>query len=172
MKLLLHMCCGPCSVYPVNVLLKENIIFEGLFYNPNVHPYEEYLKRMGNVGKFSQIANIPVNYVDEFQQEKWEKYDGSSQQRCEMCYSIRLEKAAGFAVERNFNAFTTTLLVSPYQNHDLIKKLGEKYAEQFNIQFYYRDFRQGFRQGQQIAREMGLYRQKYCGCIASFAGVQ
>jgi hypothetical protein len=85
-----------------------------------------------------------------------------------MCYGIRLERTAAFAKEMGFDAFTTTLLVSPYQKHELIKELGEEYARKYGVEFYYKDFRPGFRQGQQQAKEMELYRQKFCGCIISY----
>jgi predicted adenine nucleotide alpha hydrolase (AANH) superfamily ATPase len=85
-----------------------------------------------------------------------------------MCYSLRLDKVAKYAKDNGFDAFTTSLLVSPYQKHDLIKELGEKFALKYNIKFYYQDFRPFFREGQAMAKEMGLYRQKYCGCIVSY----
>jgi hypothetical protein len=168
MKLLLHMCCAPCSVYPVSALLEKDIELEGLFYNPNIHPLEEFTRRKENVERFSQLKSIQVAYLDDFKQDVWEKYTGSEEQRCNMCYSLRLEKAAAYAREHGFDAFTTTLLVSPYQKHELIKELGEKFAKKHGTAFYYTDFRLGFRQGQQQAKEMGLYRQKFCGCIVSF----
>lgn len=168
MKLLLHMCCAPCSVYPVNVLQDERIYIHGLFYNPNIHPLKEFEKRKENVQIFSKMAGIPVTFEDEFSQDKWEKFSGANDRRCEMCYSIRLERAAAFAKKEGFDAFTTTLLVSPYQKHDLINELGRKFAQKYDIEFYYRDFRPGFREGQKKAKEMGLYRQKYCGCIISY----
>lgn len=168
MKLLLHMCCAPCSVYPVSVLQEEGMDLYGLFFNPNIHPQEEYLKRKENVEIFSQAKNIPVELWDDMRQEVWENYKGSDEDRCNMCYSIRMDKAASIAKEKGFDAFSTTLLVSPYQKHELIKELGEKFAKKYGIDFYYKDFRPGFRQGQQQAREMGLYRQKFCGCIVSF----
>lgn len=168
MKLLLHMCCGPCSVYPADVLKEENIEFEGLFYNPNIHPWEEYGKRKENVAKFSEIKDVKVNYLDGFNQDMWEEFKGDEESRCNMCYSLRLDRAAAFAKEKGFDAFTTTLLVSPYQKHELIKELGERFSNKYGVDFYYRDFRPGFRQGQQKAKEMGLYRQKFCGCIVSY----
>lgn len=168
MKLLLHMCCAPCSVYPVSALRAEDIDFEGFFYNPNIHPKEEFLKRKENVENFSQLKGIPITYMGDFKQEIWEEFDQSEEKRCNMCYSMRLDKAASFAKENGFDAFTTTLLVSPYQKHELIKQLGEKYARKYGVKFYYKDFRPGFRLGQQEAREMGLYRQKFCGCIISY----
>jgi predicted adenine nucleotide alpha hydrolase (AANH) superfamily ATPase len=163
------MCCAPCSVYPVSELLKERVELEGLFYNPNIHPKEEFVKRRENVVKFSSVSNIPVNYIDEFKQDVWEKFDQNEELRCNMCYSMRLGRAAAYAAEKGFNAYSTTLLVSPYQKHELIKELGQKYAEKYGVDFLYRDFRPGFRQGQQQAREMGLYRQKFCGCIMSWS---
>ena len=172
MKLLLHMCCGPCSVYPSSVLQEEGICFEGLFYNPNIHPYEEFIKRKENVEVFAKAKDISVTCIDEFRQEDWENYDNPQINRCTMCYDIRLDKTAAFAKEKGFDAFTTTLLVSPYQNHELIKELGEKYAKKHGVKFLYRDFRPGFRQGQQQAKEIGLYRQKFCGCIISFIDSQ
>lgn len=167
MKVLMHMCCAPCSVYPVDSLTSDGCELEGLFYNPNIHPREEYEKRRDNVAIYSNIINMKVNYIDDFRQKEWENFSGLTFDRCTMCYDIRMDKAALYSVENGFDAFTTSLLVSPYQKHDLIKELGEKYSEKYGIKFLYRDFRPGFRQGQQQARELGLYRQKFCGCIRS-----
>jgi len=167
MKLLLHMCCAPCSIYPTIILNEENIYCEGLFYNPNIHPIEEYVKRKENVAKFGEINNLTIHYEDHFCQNEWANFKGTIDERCMMCYNIRLKKTALFAKEHRFDAFSTSLLVSPYQKHDLIKELGEKYAKEFGVAFFYRDFRTGFRQGQQLAKDYGLYRQKYCGCIKS-----
>ncbi len=167
MKVLMHMCCAPCSVYPESVLAEEGNELEGLFYNPNIHPLEEYQRRQENVRLFSQIKNMRVNYIDDFRQKQWEDFSGETAERCAMCYALRLDKAASFAAENGFDAFTTSLLVSPYQKHELIKELAEKAAQKHGVHFLCRDFRPGFRQGQQKAKEMGLYRQKYCGCILS-----
>jgi predicted adenine nucleotide alpha hydrolase (AANH) superfamily ATPase len=167
MKLLLHMCCGPCSTFPIHELLKEDFEIQGFFYNPNIHPIEEHVRRKENVEKLSKITNIPVTYDDEFRQDEWEGMKDIGEARCHRCYSLRLEKAAEYAAKNGYDAFTTTLLVSPYQKHDLIKELGEFYANKYGVDFVYRDFRPGFRLGQQMTKEMELYRQKYCGCILS-----
>lgn len=167
MKLLLHMCCGPCSTYPIQELLKEGFEIQGFFYNPNIHPIEEHSRRKENVEKLSSITNIPVIYDDEFRQDEWEGLKDIGEARCTRCYSLRLQNIARYAAENGYDAFTTTLLVSPYQKHALIKELGEFYANKYGVDFAYRDFRPGFRQGQQMAKEMDLYRQKYCGCILS-----
>ncbi|HEY9059939.1 MAG TPA: epoxyqueuosine reductase QueH [Pseudobacteroides sp.] len=172
MKLLLHMCCAPCSVYPISVIKDENIGFEGIFYNPNIHPIEEFNLRKENVGILSKVIDFPVAYFDEFMQQDWASYKGDGEERCFFCYSMRLHKVAEYAADKGFDSFTTSLLVSPYQKHELIKELGEKAAQKYGIDFYYRDFRPGFRQGQQQAKEMGLYRQKFCGCIISYEEAQ
>lgn len=172
MKLLMHMCCGPCSVYPLGVLKEQGADVEGFFYNPNIHPLDEHRRRMENVRLLSELKKLKVHYSDDFRQELWEDFEGPEAARCAMCYGTRLEKAAAFAAEKGFDAFTTSLLVSPYQKHELIKELGQKCAARHGADFLYMDFRPGFRQGQQEAKELGLYRQKYCGCIRSLRPVK
>lgn len=166
------MCCAPCSVYPIGILENEGIKFEGFFYNPNIHPIDEFNRRKENVEKLAGIKNFNVHYSDEFKQDVWKSLRDIGDKRCNMCYTMRLEKAAAFAAANGFDAFTTTLLVSPYQKHELIKEIGEKFSQKYGVDFYYMDFRPGFRQGQQQAKEMGLYRQKFCGCILSFNEAQ
>lgn len=168
MKLLMHMCCAPCSVFPLSKLQQEGIKPEGVYFNPNIHPREEFETRRENVARLAEIKGLSVGYFDDFRQPEWENFSGTGDARCTMCYAVRLEKTAELAAAGGYEAFTTSLLVSPYQKHELIKQLGEKYAEKYGVEFLYRDFRPGFRQGQQEARELGLYRQKYCGCILSF----
>jgi predicted adenine nucleotide alpha hydrolase (AANH) superfamily ATPase len=139
----------------------------GVFYNPNIHPIEEFERRRSTVEQFAAIKGLQVQYFNDFRQPDWETFAGPGDARCTMCYTTRLKKVAELASEQGFDAFTTSLLVSPYQKHDLIKQLGEKYAALYGIQFYYRDFRPGIREGQKEAKDLGLYRQKYCGCIIS-----
>lgn len=167
MKLLMHMCCAPCSTYPLSVLRQEGIEPVGVYFNPNIHPIEEFERRKAAVEQLAAIKGLKVQYFNDFRQSDWEAFSGPGDARCAMCYTIRMKRAAELAAEQGFEAFTTSLLVSPYQKHDLIKQLGEKYAAQHGVQFYYRDFRPGFREGQREAKELGLYRQKYCGCIIS-----
>jgi len=167
MKLMMHMCCAPCSTYPLSVLRQEGIEPVGVFYNPNIHPIEEFERRRSTVEQFAAIKGLEVQYFNDFRQPEWEAFSGPGEARCTMCYTTRLKKIAELASEQGFDAFTTSLLVSPFQKHDLIKQLGEKYAALYGVEFYYRDFRPGFRQGQKEAKDLGLYRQKYCGCIIS-----
>lgn len=165
---MLHVCCGPCAIYPLQELIKKNIEIEGLFYNPNIHPKAEYDQRLLNAQIYFDSLNIPLHFTEDFRQEVWEDYRGNKENRCQMCYTLRFEYLVHYAKEHGFDAFTTSLLVSPYQQHDLIKDICERLSKKYDITFYYQDFRMGFRNGQEIAKINGLYRQKYCGCILSY----
>ncbi|MDO8686139.1 MAG: epoxyqueuosine reductase QueH [Clostridiales bacterium] len=167
MKLLLHTCCGPCAMYPLELLISEGNEITTWFYNPNIHPVEEFEKRLENAYLAISSYNLPFLASHEMLQESWENFCGSNDERCTMCYSLRLGSTAKKAAKEGFEAFTTTLLVSPYQKHELIKTLGESLAKKYSIHFLYKDFRSGFRHGQQLAKASGLYRQRYCGCIVS-----
>lgn len=167
MKLLLHTCCGPCSAYPINILRQNGFDIHCLFYNPNIHPYDEFDKRRQSFEKFMKIKNVAFTVFNEFMQQKWESYYDEKITRCEMCYRIRMEQTAQFAKMHGFEAFSTTLLVSPYQKHELIKTICMELSSKYGVEFVYIDFRAGFRVGQREAREAGLYMQKYCGCIKS-----
>lgn len=167
MKLLVHVCCGPCAAYPLRQLLDKGMELEAFFYNPNIHPIEEFKRRKENAQLLCDKYGVKLHTSDDFMQDKWETFTGLEEQRCKMCYSVRLDQVAKFAKEHGFDSFTTTLLVSPYQKHDLIKELGKFYGDKYGVEFYYEDFRPGFREGQNMAKELGLYRQKFCGCIVS-----
>lgn len=167
MKLLLHICCGPCACYPVETLQEEGIDFTGYYFNPNIHPLEEFERRRENLQVLSALKGFPVFYSDAFDQPRWENFSGEIADRCRMCYEIRFEEVARKAAEEGYEAFSTTLLVSPYQRHEMIIEICEAMAVKYGIKFYYQDWRPGFRKGQAMAKEYGLYRQKYCGCIPS-----
>ncbi len=167
MKLLLHMCCGPCAVYPHQVLSREHEI-TGLFYNPNIHPYTEYKKRLDTARDFADNSGYKLITIDEYNLDEFLRNAAFREgQRCIMCYAERLERAASVAKSGCFDAFTTTLLVSPFQKHDLIRRIGEEAGKKYGVEFLYKDFRGGFKEGVEKSRELGLYRQPYCGCIYS-----
>lgn len=168
MKLLMHLCCAPCAVYPVQRLRDQGVHVDGYFYNPNIHPLEEYQRRLDTVENYALKANIQVQIQPGFMQSKWEQFSGCEDQRCTMCYALRLDRVAQAAQQGGYDAFTTSLLVSPYQKHDMIRQIATQAAQRHGVAFEYQDFREGFRQGQQMARDMGLYRQKYCACIHSY----
>jgi hypothetical protein len=169
MKLLLHTCCAPCLIYPLESLRKQKIEVTGFYYNPNIHPVAEYKNRRRAVVDFTSKAKVEIIYPEyipsEFLSAVQQKEDKS--QRCSVCWSLRLRKTAQFAKINGFYSFSTTLLVSPFQDQELLKKIGNEITEQEGIYFYYEDFRAGFRKAHQDARTLGLYCQKYCGCIYS-----
>lgn len=169
MNLLMHTCCAPCSVYCIDELRREGIEPTIYWFNPNIHPYTEYKARRDTLKEYTESINIEAifeeNYgLKDFCKNVIEDLDS----RCEdYCYPVRLEQTARYAKEHGYDSFTTTLLVSPYQKHEEIVEIGNRLAEKYGLQFIYRDFRVGFREGQNKARELGLYMQKYCGCIFS-----
>ncbi|MCR4688610.1 MAG: epoxyqueuosine reductase QueH [Saccharofermentans sp.] len=170
MSLLLHACCGPCAMYPLELLTGQGKDLEIFWYNPNIHPEFEWNRRYENL----QIAadHYKVSLIkgdDSCEEEYWlsKTYLEEFETRCDMCYDMRMDAIAKFASENGFDSFSTTLLVSPYQQHDKIANIAETKARKYNVDFEYIDFRPGFRHGQDLAREIGLYRQKFCGCIFS-----
>lgn len=171
MKLLLHICCAPCAVAIVEKFNNtSDTLLGGFFYNPNIHPEEEYKKRKDALAIMSGEYNLPVIYKDSDMLEYWRNsLDEDKLIRCRMCYSIRLNEAAKTAKDNSYDAFTTSLLISPYQNHDLIKLLAEKAADKYGISFYYEDFRNLYRRGREISRGKHYYMQKYCGCFYSYS---
>lgn len=169
MNLLLHTCCAPCSVYCIDELIKEGIKPTVYWFNPNIHPYIEYKTRRDTLKEYANSIGIKAIFEDNYGLRDFCKsVVNDLENRCKQyCYKVRLEQTVKYAKENNYDAFTTTLLISPYQNHNAIIEIAKKLEEKYDIKFLYRDFRVGFRQGQERARELGLYMQKYCGCIFS-----
>lgn len=168
MSVLLHICCGPCTTYPLEVLKGEGIQVHGYFYNPNIHPYQEFRKRLEAVEQLASRTNLPVEYCREYGLRDYlRKVVFNEESRCGLCYDMRLREVVVKAKKMGADAFTSTLLYSRYQNHDLIRRIAEDLAEEHKIPFLYYDFRQGWQQGIEMSREMNLYRQPYCGCIYS-----
>lgn len=169
MKLLMHTCCAPCSVYCIDSLREEGIEPTLYWYNPNIHPYMEYKSRRDCLKEYAKEININAIFEEDYGLDEFCKnVVGDLKNRCtNYCYPVRLRKTFEYAKENGYDAITTTLLYSIYQNHDFIKEYMEKLSKEFEIDFLYRDFRVGFREGQAKAREVGLYMQKYCGCVFS-----
>ena len=169
MKLLLHTCCAPCSVYCIDSLREEGIEPTVYWFNPNIHPYTEYKERKDCLKEYTAKINVKAIFEENYGlREFCKNVSNKLDTRCQdYCYPVRLEQTAKFAKENGYTHFSTTLLVSPYQKHDAIIEVAKQIAKKYGVEFLYRDFRVGFRQGQAKAREMGLYMQKYCGCIFS-----
>jgi len=168
MLVLLHICCGPCAIYPLEILQGKGIRVQGYFHNPNIHPYQEFKKRLETVEQLASRLDLPVEYNREYGlREYLRRVVFNEESRCGLCYDMRLGAAAGQARKIGAEAFTSTLLYSRYQDHELIRHKAEQLAEEYKIPFYYHDFREGWQQGIDMSKEMGLYRQSYCGCIYS-----
>jgi len=167
-KVLLHICCGPCSLYPVEALRGEGFEVYGFFYNPNIHPYLEYLRRKQAVEKASRWLGLKMLWKDEYQLKEWLRMVSfREEERCQLCYHLRLQETARYARRGKFDFFTTTLLYSKQQNQELISQLGESIAREQKVKFLFRDFRAGWKKGIEQSKKLGLYRQQYCGCIYS-----
>ena len=158
-KILLHTCCAPCTTQVLEDLRAEHFDITGFFYNPNIFPPEEYDKRKKCMEQYGELVNLPMYFIE----NDLEHRSGD----CPFCYETRLTRTAQFAKGKGFDAITTTLLVSPYQNHDLIKKIGFQIEEEFGVIFLYRDFRPHYKKGRLLAKEHNLYCQKHCGCASS-----
>jgi len=185
MNLLLHVCCAPCSVACIAALREEGIEPTLFWYNPNIHPSSEYTRRRDTLVQYAQSLGLPLIMEDNYGlrsfihglqkqglQEQEQRKDNApsffdSPRRCAFCYSLRMERTALTAREQGFDAFCTTLFISPYQNHKLLRETAETAGEHCGAPLLYRNFRPRFREGQAEARRQGLYMQKYCGCIFS-----
>ena len=169
MKLLVHTCCGPCSLTVHEGFRTQGFDVTGFFYNPNIHPYTEHKQRLDALKSLAEMIDSPNLIVsDKYDMEEFlRQVADNPSERCRHCYRMRLSETAKVAAADGFDAFSTTLSVSPYQNHEMIKDIGNEVGEAASVKFVYEDFRPTFRDGQQRAKELGLYRQKYCGCIYS-----
>lgn len=168
MKLVLHVCCGPCTAYPLTVLRDEGLAPSGFFYNPNIHPFQEFQRRLTALDSLSAAMGFPVASVREYGlQEYLREVVFHEEERCNRCYGMRLTATAAHAKALRADAFTTTLLYSRHQKHETIRTMGERIGAESGVPFYYRDFREGWQQGIELSKELGLYRQPYCGCIYS-----
>ena len=156
-------------MYCIDSLRKEEIEPTVYWYNPNIHPYIEYKTRRDTLKEYAKSIDIEAVFHEEYGLDEFCKNVVCDlQNRCvNYCYRVRLEDTAKYAKQNGYDTITTTLLVSPYQKHEFIHELGDKIAKEYGLKFLYRNFRVGFREGQAKARELGLYMQKYCGCIFS-----
>lgn len=168
MKLLLHTCCAPCSIYPLKVLGQMDMDVMAFFYRHNIHPFTECQKREETLKHYSKSIDLKVIYQQDYRIEKFlQSVVFREEDRCRYCYYDRLKATALVAKKGKFQAFTTTLLYSKFQNHDLIKKTGEAIAKKYDLTFFYHDFREGWKSGIEESKKLNMYRQQYCGCIYS-----
>lgn len=172
-ELLLHICCAPCSTYPLSVL-QNDFRVTGLYYGPNIHPEVEYIVRLEEMESLARKMEIELIRA-EYDMAKWfhdtegfyDEHEGG--ERCTVCYKMRLDKTAQYAIEKNIQNFTTTLSVSPHKDVGEINRIGLEVGERYGLTFLPVDFKKkdGYRKSVEITKELGLYRQDYCGCVYS-----
>jgi hypothetical protein len=168
MKGLIHICCAPCAVYPVDILKAQGIDLMGYYYNPNIHPYQEFNRRKQTLIQYSSEIDLRVIYDDNYPLEQWiQSVTYREANRCQFCYYDRLKGTAIIARKGKFDFFTTTLLYSKFQKHEIIHEMGKNLEQKYGVTFYYSDFRKGWKQGIEISKKLNMYRQQYCGCIYS-----
>jgi hypothetical protein len=168
MKLLLHICCAPCSIVPVRELRSTGMAVTGFFYRHNIHPFSECLRRQEALQDYAGQIGLDMIWQAGYDLEGFIRcVVFREEERCPSCYRQRLQATAALAREGGFDAYSTTLLYSRYQRHDTLREIGESIGRTLGVPFHYRDFRPGWKQGVEESRRIGLYRQKYCGCIYS-----
>lgn len=164
-SLLLHVCCGPCAIHPIETM-SDRYDVAAIFYNPNIHPDDEYARRLSSAKSLCESEEVRF-LTGPYEPEQYFHAigdDESKPARCAHCYELRLSATAAAATELEFDAFTTTLLVSPHQDRQAILAAGEAAEQTSDATFLGEDFRDGFREAQRISRDRGMYRQDYCGC--------
>ena len=175
-NLFLHICCAPCACYPVDHFRQNGFEVTGFWHNPNIHPVSEYELRRQALQEYRQKTGLEIIFDGEYRIEEW--FDrtapgwrtGDREKRCGLCYLFRMERTVAEAKKRGFRAFSTTLLYSRYQFHDRIAGICRELAAEHGLEFVYSDLRAGWQKGIEMSKTMGLYRQKFCGCL--FSGVE
>lgn len=168
MKILLHICCAPCAIYPLKILRSEGFEVMGFFYNRNIHPFQECQRRENALKTYAEQVDLEVIYQEGYDMETFlQNVVFREEERCYYCYHDRLKTAAIIARHGKFDHFTSTLLQSKFQKHDIIRSIGESLGKSYGVPFLYRDFREGWKEGIETSKRLNMYRQQYCGCIYS-----
>ena len=168
MKVLLHICCAPCAIFPVQALRDDGWEVMGFFYRHNIHPYTECMKRQRALESYAESIALRVIYQQGYELEEFIRHMVYREhERCAHCYHDRLRTTALIAKRGKFDCFSSTLLYSKRQNQDLLKTLGDSVSAATGVDFLYQDFSRGWQQGIAESKRLGLYRQQYCGCIYS-----
>jgi predicted adenine nucleotide alpha hydrolase (AANH) superfamily ATPase len=168
MNILLHICCAPCTIYPAESLSILGHQVRGFFFNPNIHPYQEFARRMATLEDYAAKARLPIIWDRGYHLEDFlRNIVFREQERCRFCYYLRLKATARVAKGGKFDAFTSTLLYSKFQDHEMIRAVAQQVVQEVGVPFYYVDFRKGWAAGMAKSKQMGLYKQQYCGCIFS-----
>jgi len=167
-KLLVHTCCCHCAAYTLLFFKEQGFDITALWYNPNVHPFQEHEARFWGLIAITEKSGVPLMIAKGYDMPEFlRRVSGHEENRCAYCFEMRLGQTADFAIASGFNAFTTSLLISPWQKHELIREVGERIAAEKGIPFIYEDLRKHYSESRRITKPLGLYRQQYCGCIYS-----
>jgi len=167
-KLLIHSCCAHCAAYTVDYWREQGYETSALWYNPNIHPYTEHQHRLEAMQSLSQEINLPLIVNEGYDMpEYFRQVVGHESERCRYCFGLRLSRTAEIALKNGFSAFTTTLLISPHQKHDLLREIGNELTKEKGIEFLYADLRKRYSDSRRMTKPLELYRQQYCGCIYS-----
>ncbi len=166
--LLLHCCCAHCAAYTVDYWRRQGYSVRGYWYNPNIHPYAEHQARLEAVESLAGQLDLPLVIADSYDViEYYRRVAGDETGRCRHCFRLRLSKTAMAAREMGVGAFTTSLLISPHQQHDLLGSVGREVAGETGLDFAYADLRKRYSDSRRITKSRELYRQQYCGCLYS-----
>lgn len=172
-RLLLHACCAPCSLEPVRLLVEEGFEPEICWTNPNIQPAEEHGRRLEELRRWCAATGIRLIEADE-DRARWERGPArigarDRERRCRACYALRLAEACRVAEREGFAHIATTLAVSPYQLFETCNDVLERLAAAHGLTPVIRDFRPWYPEATRRSRELGMYRQNYCGCRFSAA---
>ena len=167
-KALVHVCCAHCAAYTLEHWQQQGYDLSAFWYNPNIHPYTEHQQRLYSMQSLAKKIDIPLLITPGYDMiEYFRRVAGNETERCRLCFELRLSKTAEVAREKGFDAFTSTLLISPHQRHDILKETGDKIAGEYGVEFLYADLRKRYSDSRHITKPMDLYRQQYCGCVYS-----
>jgi hypothetical protein len=167
-KVLVHVCCAHCAAYTIDYWRQQGHDVSAFWYNPNIHPYLEHQHRLEAMQKLSREMGFPLIVAEGYDMiEYFRRVAGHEAERCPYCYELRLSRTAGAARAQGCDAFTSTLLISPQQKHDIIREIAGKIADEVGVEFLYADLRKRYSDSRHITKPMELYRQQYCGCIYS-----
>ncbi len=167
-SILIHCCCAHCTAYSADYWRQQGYEVSAFWYNPNIHPYMEHQHRLEAMKSLAQNIDLPLIVAEGYDMiEYFRQVVGHESQRCQYCFRLRLSKTVEIAHQMSFDAFTTTLLISPDQKHDLLREVGDELAKEKDIEFLYADLRKRYSDSRHLTKPLNLYRQQYCGCIYS-----
>ncbi len=167
-SVLLHVCCPHCAAYTIDHWRKQGYEVSAFWYNPNMHPYTEHQQRLAAMKSLAQEINLSLIVTEGYDMISYfREVVGHESQRCQYCFRLRLSKTAEMAHQMDFGAFTTTLLISPHQKHDLLQEIGSKLVKEKGVDFLYADLRKRYSDSRRMTKGLNLYRQQYCGCVYS-----